>query len=58
MLTRINGLLSCEECGASVTEEMAEHHLAWHKMINDAFNGTAMLLLELRKALVEGHDTE
>lgn len=58
MLTRLNGLLSCDECGATVSDEMAEHHLTWHKMINDAFNGTALLLLELRKALVEGRDTE
>lgn len=51
MITRINGLLSCEECGASVAENMADHHLAWHKQINDAFAGAVMLIQELRKAL-------
>jgi hypothetical protein len=58
MLTRINGLLSCEECGASVSEEMADLHLSWHQEMNMAFIKVADFITVFRKALVEGQGSK
>lgn len=55
MITRINGLLSCQECGASVTEDMTDLHLQWHKEINDAFSGAVLLIKDLSERLGERH---
>jgi hypothetical protein len=53
METRINGLLTCDQCGASVTEEATETHLGWHKEVDEAFTGAARLISTLAQEIVQ-----